>query len=111
MPWSSSGAEPEFGQTFRHFVTGFRRISARFRFEWAPAIGGRVDPARSYPGDAYVDIIGIDAYYNFRYDSTDAATAWSTNVLRPYGFDLLKRYAEAHRKPTAYGEWGVMSPE
>lgn len=111
MPWSSSGAEPEFGQTFRHFVAVFRGVSGRFRFEWAPAIGGRVDPALSYPGDAYVDIIGIDAYYNLRYDSADAATAWGTNVRRPYGFDWLERFAAAHRKPTAYGEWGVMSPE
>ncbi|WP_454883803.1 glycosyl hydrolase [Sphingomonas oryzagri] len=110
MPWSSSGLEAEFGGTFRHFVKAFRRVSGRFRFEWAPAIGGRVDPARSYPGDAYVDIVGIDAYYNVRWDSPDAAMAWANNVRRPYGFDWLERFAATHRKPTAYGEWGVMSP-
>jgi hypothetical protein len=115
MPWSTRGRgageqERAFAATFRHFVDSFRSVSGRFRFEWAPAIGGQIDPALSYPGDAHVDVIGIDAYYNTRWDSADPEKAWETNVGRRYGLDWLERFAAAHRKPTAYGEWGVMSP-
>lgn len=111
MPWSSHGQEKAFAATFRHFVGAFRQVSPRFRFEWAPAIGGDIDPALSYPGDAHVDVVGIDAYYNSRWDSADPETAWRVNVRRRYGFEWLESFAAAHRKPTAYGEWGVMAPQ
>lgn len=110
MPWSARGQERDFADGYRHFVRAFRTVSNRFRFEWAPAIGGNSDPARAYPGDNYVDVVGIDAYYNIRWDSSDAGDAWRTNVIRPYGFGWLEAFAATHGKPTAYGEWGVMSP-
>lgn len=111
MPWSSQGQEQAFAATFRHFVDAFRRVSRRFRFEWTPAIGGETDPALSYPGDGHVDVVGIDAYYNTRWDSADPDTAWENNVRRRYGFAWLEGFAAAHHRPTAYSEWGVMSRE
>lgn len=109
MPWASAGREQAFIGAYRRFVTAFRSVSPRFRFEWTPNLGGRDDPARSYPGDRFVDVIGMDAYYNTAWDSTDAARAWRYNVDRRYGLAWLERFAKAHGKPTAYSEWGVMS--
>lgn len=109
MPWASAGREAAFIGAFRHFVAAFRAASPRFRFEWTPNIGGYTDPARAYPGDAFVDVIGMDAYYNTKWDSTDAAAAWRHNVQRRYGLSWLEAFAARHRKPTAYSEWGVMA--
>lgn len=109
FPWASDGREPAFVRAYRHFVAAFRAASPRFRFEWTPNIGGGRDPARAYPGDAYVDVIGMDAYYDTRWDLRDAAAAWRHNVQRRYGLAWLEDFAARHRKPTAYSEWGVMS--
>jgi hypothetical protein len=109
MPWASAGKEAAFVGAYRRFVAAFRKQSPRFRFEWTPNLGGGEDPALAYPGDGFVDIIGMDAYYNTAWDSTDAAEAWRHNVERRYGLAWLERFAAAHRKPTAYSEWGVMS--
>jgi hypothetical protein len=110
FPWASRGRERDYIAAFRGFVAAFRSVSPRFRFEWVPNIGGEDDPARSYPGDDVVDVIGMDAYYDTRWLPDDARLAWVYNVERPYGFRWLETFAAAHDKPTAYAEWGVMSP-
>ncbi len=108
-PWASRGREQDYIAAFRRFVDAFRTVSPRFRFEWVPNIGGSDDPAASYPGDAFVDVIGIDAYYDTRWLPADPRLAWAYNVERPYGFRWLEQFADARGKPTAYAEWGVMS--
>jgi hypothetical protein len=109
FPWAADGREGAYIGAYRHFVTAFRTASPRFRFEWTPNIGGDSDPARAYPGDGFVDLIGMDAYYNTRWDLRDAAGAWRHAVRRRYGFAWLEAFAAQHRKPTAYSEWGVMA--
>jgi hypothetical protein len=109
MPWAAHGNEAAFVGAYRHFVTAFRAVSPRFKFEWTPNLGGDDDPARAYPGDGFVDVIGMDAYYNTTWDSADASKAWAYNVDRRHGLAWLEAFAARHRKPTAYSEWGVMS--
>jgi len=109
MPWASKDHEAAFVGAYRRFVTVFRDVSPRFRFEWTVNLGGDDDPAHSYPGDAFVDVIGMDAYYNTTWDSANAAKAWRYNVDRQYGLAWLEAFAARHRKPTAYSEWGIMS--
>ncbi|MGU3316914.1 glycosyl hydrolase [Sphingomonas sp. M6A6_1c] len=111
MPWKAHANEKDYILAYRQFVGSFRSVSPRFRFEWTPNIGGNDDPARAYPGDGYVDVIGMDAYYNSRWDPAEAQAAWVHNVERPYGFRWLETFAMAHGKPTAYAEWGVMTPD
>lgn len=109
MPWAAKGEEAVFVGAYRHFVTAFRAVSTRFRFEWTVNLGGDDDPARAYPGDGFVDVIGMDAYYNTIWDSADPAKAWVYNVRRRHGLAWLEAFAARHHKPTAYSEWGVMS--
>lgn len=109
MPWAARGHEAAFVGAYRRFVAAFRAASPRFRFEWTVNLGGDDDPARAYPGDGFVDVIGMDAYYNTTWDSADAAKAWAYNVDRRYGLAWLEAFAARHGKPTAYSEWGVMS--
>ena len=107
QPWASQGNEAAFIQSDHNLVDTFRSISDRFKFVWDPNIGGTYDPAKAYPGDAYVDVVGADMYYNPQWDGTDAKAAFATKVSEPYGLQWQQDFAAAHGKPTAISEWGV----
>ncbi len=113
-PHSSSamGQPDNYIGAFRHFVDSFRAVSDRFVFEWTPNIGDQgMDPSLAYPGDAYVDIIGMDFYWDSKqpWSITDPVKAWDSFVNQPYGLQWLENFASAHEKPSAYSEWGINS--
>jgi hypothetical protein len=110
MPWAAAGRERDFVQAYRNFVTAFRSVSNRFRFEWNVNVREtRMKAEDAYPGDGYVDVIGMDFYYNIKWNPIDAAKAWDEMVFSPYGLKWLEDFASSHGKPTAYPEWGVNS--
>lgn len=111
FPWSAIGKEAQFAGAFRAFVTAFRSVSNRFRFEWnVNEAWGGVNPANTYPGDSFVDIIGMDFYYTIQYaPANDPLGAWNSMLTRTYGLNWLENFAKAHNKPTAYSEWGIQS--
>jgi hypothetical protein len=110
FPWAAQGHEADYIGAFRQFVDAFRSVSDKFRFEWNVAnAGSGMNPATAYPGDQYVDVIGMDFYYNIKWDSPDPLVAWKSMVTRKYGLQWLENFASAHGKPTAYSEWGVNS--
>ena len=108
MPWSATGHEQDFAKAYRNFVDAFRSVSNRFRFEWNVNVREtRMNPADAYPGDGYVDVIGMDFYYNTKWNPKDPVKAWDQMVHNQYGLQWLEDFAKAHDKPTAYPEWGV----
>jgi hypothetical protein len=110
FPWSAQGKASEFVGAFQHFATVFRSVSKRFRIEWNVNVGDvGMNPEDAYPGDAYVDIIGMDFYWNTQWDPTDPMQAWNSMLTRKYGLNWHQDFAKAHGKPTAYSEWGMMS--
>lgn len=110
MAWTAQGKAQAFIGAFQQFVTTFRSVSKRFVFEWNVNVGDvGMNPEDAYPGDAYVDIIGMDFYWNLQYDPADPEQAWSGKETEKYGLDWHQQFASTHGKPTAYSEWGVMS--
>lgn len=110
FPWSAKGHEADYVNAFREFVTTFRSVSTKFKFEWNVANGETgMDVVKAYPGDAYVDVVGMDFYYDTKYYNPDPLKAWSSIVGGKYGLQWLEDFAKAHGKPTAYSEWGVNS--
>jgi hypothetical protein len=109
FPWASAGHEQDFIGAFRQFVDTFRDVSDRFKFEWNVNHSWGSDPMKVYPGDNYVDVIGMDIYWNVSKQGADANTAWNYALNAPYGLKWLESTADAHGKPTAYSEWGVDS--
>jgi Ca2+-binding RTX toxin-like protein len=110
MTWAAAGKEADFIATYRNIVDAFRSVSDKFVFEWNVNVGDYgMNPADAYPGDNYVDIVGMDFYYNTDWDSKDPLQAWNHMVSRTYGLQWLEDFAKAHGKPTAYSEWGVNS--
>lgn len=97
---------------WRQFVTVFRSVSNRFRFDWCPS-GGTDHVEASYPGDDYVDIIGLDLYDQYQWCKIkDPAERWDKVAL--HGDHTLlwhQAFARQHHKPMSYPEWGMGGAE
>jgi hypothetical protein len=68
-----------------------------------------MNPETAYPGDDYVDIIGMDMYWNTAWDPQDPEAAWQSMVTRQWGLQWHQDFAAEHDKPTSYSEWGIES--
>ncbi|MEU8928476.1 glycosyl hydrolase [Streptomyces sp. NPDC048409] len=84
-------------------VTAMRSVPGqRFRFDFAPNRGRDAVPwPRCYPGDRYVDVIGMDAY------DAPRGLSFADQVDEPYGLRAQVAFARAHGKPVSYPEWGL----
>ena len=113
LGWNSSsavGQAGEYAAAFRKFVDICRSVSDRFVFEWCPNIGKTdMSAETAYPGDDYVDVIGIDFYYNTAWHNPDGALAFEHFVRQDYGLQWHQDFAAEHGKPTAIAEWGLNS--
>ncbi|MDR6788105.1 Ca2+-binding RTX toxin-like protein [Sphingomonas sp. BE138] len=111
--WNSSSAVGDaenYIAAFRKFVDVARTVSDKFVFEWCPAMDTwDMNPETAYPGDKYVDVIGVDMYYNTAWHDKDGARAFDWMVKQPYGLQWQQDFAAAHGKETAIGEWGLNS--
>jgi hypothetical protein len=99
-------------QCFGRTVTALRAAAPDVQIDWTMTMhqdelprGGDVWSA--YPGDAYVDIIGID-YYDM---SPPAPTQglWDRLCTAPSGLCTVIQEARAHGKKFSVPEWGVAS--
>jgi beta-mannanase len=113
MEWAAEGREADFIGAFQEFVDTFRSVSDRFKFEWNVNVGfggAMMDPAQAYPGDKYVDVIGLDFYWDPNGgDSKNPDAAWQWQLDRPSGLRWHQDFAAEHGKPMAFSEWGVDS--
>lgn len=117
LGWEFNGSwQPWFASNPTDYISYFRRIvdlmkavpGARFQFEWCPNIGPVNMPAdQAYPGDQYVDIIGMDIY-DAHYGEGDATPPdrWAFYVSEPFGLQWHVDFAKAHMKPLSFPEWG-----
>ncbi|MYU22244.1 glycosyl hydrolase [Streptomyces sp. SID8352] len=98
------GPDPEAWKAYwRRIVTAMRAVPGqRFRFDFTPSRGLDAVPwTACYPGDAVVDVIGMDAYDQPR------GMPFAEQVREPYGLRAHVDFAKAHGKPVSYPEWGL----
>jgi hypothetical protein len=110
FPWAANGQAANFVAYWQQIVTAMRSVSgANFQFEWNPTRGdlGVGDLADYYPGDAYVDLIGMDVYDTEWGTYPGAAAEFTSMETQPYGLDWLASFAGAHDKPITFPEWGL----
>ena len=88
---------------WRRIVTVMRSVPGQdFRFDFAPSRGRDAIPwTQCYPGDDFVDIVGMDAYDQPR------GLTFDQQVSEPYGLQHHVDFARAHDKPISYPEWGL----
>jgi len=107
--WAAASDPQAFITYWQNIVTAMRSVpGADFQFEWNPDMGTQsIAPDQCYPGNQYVNIIGLDVY-DYQYPSMpNNATEWSTILNQPYGLDWLASFAAEHGKPIALPEWGL----
>jgi len=114
--WSAKGQVSNFVGCYRQVVDTMRAVPGQhFAFDWNPSLGLNAFPAeQAYPGNAYVDYIGVDAYdissvdYTSSEHGADAQTkVWSDLLDGDHGLRFWSSFAAAHNKPLAIPEWGV----
>jgi hypothetical protein len=115
--WSAKNDIAGFVGCFQHIVNTMRSAPGQhFKFDWNPDIGRNSFPAeQAYPGDAYVDYIGVDVYdYSWsRYPAGGSGlsaardAAWNDAVNGDHGLAFWSRFAAAHHKPMALPEWAA----
>jgi hypothetical protein len=102
-PWSARKNEQAYINAFRHVRNIFKQESAAFRYEWTGMHGPwRAHAKAAYPGNAYVDIIGLDIYYR------DQAEITTRQWEDEYRATLIahRDFAISMGKPVSYPEWG-----
>ncbi|GAA3820426.1 glycoside hydrolase family 26 protein [Streptomyces phyllanthi] len=98
------GPDPQSWKAYwNRIVTAMRAVPGqRFRFDFTPSRGRDAVPwTECYPGDATVDIIGMDAYDQPR------GLSFDQQVAEPYGLQKHVDFAKEHGKPISYPEWGL----
>lgn len=94
---------------FRLAVTNLRKASSSFRFIFNPNEGpgqtGTRDATFFYPGDEYIDLIGIDVYDWWPGYTTEANIAFHRD--QPYGWNWWLNYAKQRNKKFCVPEWGI----
>ena len=110
FPWAAQGQAAQFIGYFRQIVTTMRSVpGAAFQFEWNPTRGSSSAGALEsyYPGNSYVDIIGLDVYDTEWANYPGAQTEFAHMETEPYGLDWLASFASANGKQIAFPEWGL----
>ena len=105
----------QWGRCFAQEVQAMRQVSgSHFLFDWDVNANYRNIPlADFYPGDAYVDIIGIDAYdaSGISLPPVGAPGRWAVLLNEPEGLRAITEFAVAHRKPISIPEWGTVTTQ
>ncbi|MBD0739012.1 hypothetical protein BGM09_06170 [Streptomyces sp. CBMA29] len=98
------GPDPSGWKTYwNRIVKAMRAVPGqRFRFDFTPNRGqDAIGWTECYPGDATVDIVGMDSY-----DQPPGETFYD-QVNEAYGLQAQVDFADRHGKEISYPEWGL----
>lgn len=118
---------PHFAAYFRQIVTTMRSVpgAENLKFVWNPAMEPwwPYDPELAWPGDEFVDYVGLDVYdqswakdtYPIPKDASPDEIAsrqlkvWDKlrNNPKAFGLPYWVAFAKTHNKPLTLPEWGV----
>jgi Glycosyl hydrolase family 26 len=108
-PWKA--ARPAaWAECWRQIVTSARKTAPNLKWDWNPnrgvatGPGALSDPTKAYPGNAYVNEIGLDTYD--QYPPVKANGGWNFQVNGPQGMNYWLNFAIKHGKKLAVPEWG-----
>ncbi|HLG66997.1 MAG TPA: glycosyl hydrolase, partial [Acidimicrobiales bacterium] len=109
FPWGTGSTDAAtFVAYWQRIVNDMRSVPGQhFRFLWNPTRGGNVDLTAYWPGDADVDLVGLDVYDTEWASYPGAQAEFDQMETQPYGLDWLASFAAAHGKAMAFPEWGL----
>jgi hypothetical protein len=97
----------EFAECWRQIVGTVEQVAPALRWDWNLNRGrgqGVADARLAYPGDDYVDIVGIDSYDMWPAARDEAG--WQQQYAGEYGLKFWADFAAEHGKPLSVAEWG-----
>lgn len=109
--WSAANDPDAFVAYWRQIVDAMRAVpGAAFTFDWCPALGTLAIAAdRVYPGDAYVDYIGLDVYdQDWHPGWQDPVRRWQNFLTQPHGLRWHRDFAAAHGKAMSFPEFALV---
>ena len=116
-PESDLGPDPsQYGDWARYWANIAQAMNAvtgaHFLFDWT--VNQHVQPIpldEWYPGDAAVNIIGIDAYDSgIGQSGLTPEERWRKLSNEPDGLNAIADFAQKHNKPMSIPEWGLAPP-
>ncbi len=105
--WSANDPG-QFAECWRQIVSSAEEVAPALLWDWTVNRGrgaSVVDSRDAYPGDSYVDIIGVDSYDMFPGVKSDAD--WDKHYNGVFGLKFWSDFARAHGKKISIPEWGV----
>lgn len=119
-PWSisdtnSADSPANFVAYWQRIVTLMRAVpGSNFKFVWTVNPGPEpVQATEAYPGNAYVDYVGVDVYdQGYGADGAPIASdsdRWNQIANQQYGLNWWNNFAKQQGKPLALPEWGLDS--
>lgn len=99
-----------WAQCFDNEVTGLRQATGEhFLVDWnINACTDNIPYANYYPGNAYVDIMGLDLY-DVDCLTPNTAVTYSQLANEQYGLASFEAFANGQGKPMSLPEWGLSS--
>ncbi|MBE3203471.1 MULTISPECIES: glycoside hydrolase family 26 protein [Parafrankia] len=104
--WSVRGNPSAWASCYRQVVSAVRSTDPQARFDWAMNAHSS-SPWDAYPGDDYVDIIGIDSYDQWPASTT--AEIFDKQCNQAVGLCAAIAFARAHGKQFSVPEWGLVA--
>jgi hypothetical protein len=98
----------QFAECWRQIVTSAESTAPALLWDWNVNRGkgaSVVDARQAYPGDGYVDIVGVDSYDMFPGVKTEAD--WAKHYSGAFGLKFWSDFARSHGKKLSVPEWGV----
>jgi hypothetical protein len=108
-PWA--GTHPETWKAYwRHIVDAVRESDPQALFDWNGTVNAQSighDPfTELWPGDDYVNFVGVDVYDSGPSRASDDA-GWAKMLGGGLGLDDWYKFAKAHGKRLSIPEWGL----
>jgi hypothetical protein len=105
------GTPTQFATCWQQIVSTVQAIAPGLQWDWNVNRGSSGDMPddsvlSAYPGDAYVNIIGIDSYDDY---TPVNAGGWQQQLNGPYGLNYWLNFAKEHGKKLSVPEWGLVS--
>ena len=105
-----SGSPSQFAACFRQIERTVSAIAPGLVWDWNVNRGPSDQmPDNSvldaYPGNKYVNLIGVDSYDDWPTANTPGG--WQYQLNGPYGLNFWLNFAKAHDKLLSVPEWGV----
>jgi beta-mannanase len=104
------GTPTQFAACWRNIVSTVGAIAPGLQWDWNVNRGPSGDMPGdtvldAYPGDAYVNIIGVDAYD--LWPPVNTSGGWQQQLNGPYGLNYWLSFAKEHGKQFSVPEWGI----